>query len=114
LNHFSSDSDYDESDKDCISSFVSEDILTKLRSLVDTDHNCGYVTLIKLRKSKEDQKISKPDQKVFKLDQQVLKSDQQIRDFENTKEGESSGQEPKNGKMIPENANLVNFIFKFH
>ncbi len=107
MNHFSSDSDYDESDKDCISSFVSEDILTRLRSLVDTDHNCGYVTLIKLRKSKE-------DQKVFKLDQQVLKSDQQIRDKENTKEGESSGQEPKNGKMIPENANLVNFIFKFH
>ena len=84
---------------------MSEDILKKLKSLVDTDHNCGYVTLIKLKKSKQDQQVLKPDKQVSEPVKQASDEKNPIK-----KEGASSGQEPKNGKMIPENANLVNFI----
>jgi hypothetical protein len=46
---------------------------------VDTEHNCGYVTLIKLRKSKDQVDVESVEKET----------------------------DPKNGKMIPENADLV-------
>jgi hypothetical protein len=67
--------------QDSISTWLNEDILKRLCDLVDTDHNCGYVTLINLRKSKD------------RMGPEPV-----------TKE---TGLSPKNGKMRPENASLV-------
>ena len=49
---------------------------------VDTEHNCGYVTLIKLKKSKDQVAVEKVEK----------------------------DSDPKNGKMIPENADLVTYL----
>ena len=56
---------------------------------VDTEHNCGYVTLIKLKKNKTRTASTSESSK----DQTAIEK--------------SSSLEPKNGKMMPENADLV-------
>ena len=65
---------------------MNEDTLKRLRDLVDTDHNCGYVTLISLKKAKGQLEVEP--------------------------EAKETGLSPKNGKMRPEDASLVSLPWK--
>ena len=72
------------SDTDSIETWLNDDVLTKLSDLVDTEHNCGFVTLIKLRKTRD------------QLASELVKKE--------------TGLSPKNGKMNAENESLVTIL----
>jgi hypothetical protein len=60
---------------------LNEAVLDKLNSLVDMEHSCGYVTLIRLKKTRA-----------------------QLAADDASKESSS---DPKNGRIHPDNATLV-------